>query len=191
MARIPCSQFEKFFPKEPGGAEIFDLIYFEELHEYLLAIGPKVSSAEVSGEQYWKSLTPLRRHKLLELFSDVDERKQLMSAEKNLRRRIANLDTPVKVEEIYDLVEKDIRLVRKFESVGDLAYNLVCTSFGAVLDAHLNWIGGIAGGAAAGFGAGHILKGRMVKAKAKTVLEFALPRIQVANYVRSKKSDKG
>jgi hypothetical protein len=113
-----------------------------------------------------------------------------MVTERNLRSRVAKLDTLVKREDIYDFVQQDIKFIKKFEAAGDLAYNLACTSFGAAIDVYMNWFGGIILGGIAGFETGRILKGEIVKSKAKAVLEFALPRIQVANFVRDQKKSK-
>lgn len=187
VARIPSGRLRQWFPESAHEPDLMELSYFDEIHQFLLSVGPKINSVTISGSQYWASLDRMQRHVLLDCLSDsAGERSRLMRVERNLRSRIGKLDGSITCEDIYDFVQQDIKLTRSFEAVGNLAYNLVCTSFGAAIDLYMNWFGGLLG-SAMGFETGRILKGEIVKSKAKAALEFALPRIQVANYVRDKR----
>jgi hypothetical protein len=184
--RYQHEQIQSWFPENAREPELVELSYFDEINRYLLDVGLKVKGESVSEKQYWNSMGRMQRKELLErLAGNVGDRKQLMLTERNLRSRVAKLDTSVKWEDIYNFVQRDIKLVSRFEGAGNIVYNLACAYFGAAIDAHMNWFGGILQGGIAGLGAGQILKGEIVKSKARAVLEFAIPRIQVANYVRS------
>jgi hypothetical protein len=191
--RVPRRVMVKLFGETANDPDIVDFTYFEELHQFLLAIECKVEDTQITGEQYWAGLNRIPRHELLNLLANNEERKKLIQVERSLRTRIARMDENLRREEIHDLVYNDIRLIKKFWPLGNFAYNSVCTTFGAAIDHYMAWSGGIAGGIgglATGITTGKVLKGSLAKSKAKAALEFFFPRLQVANFVTERRDGK-
>ena len=85
--------------------------------------------AQFSSEEYWKRLNETQRARLIDMLSDTDERERIMTTERNLRIRVAKLDRTLEFDEIFDLVQRDIKLVRKFEEFADVGYHFVTTIF--------------------------------------------------------------
>jgi hypothetical protein len=83
------------------------------------------------------------------------------------------------IEEVKELVEKDIGMLKKYGDICSIGFNFLNLMFAMFVSRSLNWVGA---------GAGSYLAGQVLKARSKKVTELAIPRIQVANFVRTRSS---
>lgn len=152
------------------------VIQYEPITQYLAGVSSEFYTANVHGAEYWQRITDYEKDQLLDLLSDEEERKRHKAAELNLRLRIARGDADVTEEEIREIIERDIRLIERFE--------IAKWGISFVTGWYLNSIDG----APAWLGPAVNLAGNIIAKGVRPIVEFAVPRIQVANYVRSKRA---
>jgi hypothetical protein len=161
-----------------------DVAFVPELNRFLVEQQLRTDAADLSSEKYWRTITEYDKKFLIAKLEDNGKRRDLLRTERNLRARIARVDETLTVDEIKDLVDADIRLLEGFEYYTGTGINYAYAAFCYYLYERLKGVSALLGAAA---GTGGILAGRVAKAGAREVMEYAFPRIQVANFIRFKK----
>jgi len=173
---VPYQLMKRLFPHVPPNEHLREkLVSHEEIMSYLARVSLEVEPADLTCAKYWSRITFYQREKLLDDLQQDGERGARAEAERNLRARISRGHPDVSLDEIKHFVEADIAWVKRYEKICSLGYNSANFWFMMFVGEFAYWLG------AASFMAGQLLKDR-----AKKLLEFAAPRIQVANFVRSR-----
>jgi hypothetical protein len=161
-------------------------VLLSRINAFLMRKRLELEASDLTGLEYWKfAMTQFGRREIIERLSRRGKRAQLMAAERNLRRRIAKMDNEVTLEEVEAAVEDDSRRLAYWGPMLNAGYRLVYSGF--CYQGYKYAEGKGYGTLGATLGGAAFLAGEIVKAKAIKVVEFALPRIQVANCVRRKR----
>jgi len=175
MMLAPYQLMKRLFPETPRTELLrHDNTVHEEIMSYLAEVNLNVEPAELAGPAYWQDLSQLERARLLDNLEEDVETRASESVEQELRLRIARLDREVGRNEIRYLVEKDKARVERYEGICSRGYTVVNMWFAQFVGQYAGWVGCLP----------TWLAGEIVRAHAQKLLEVAVPRIRVANYVR-------
>lgn len=183
---VPFQQIKRLMPESPPSDILrMDSVAHEGLQAFLTTVTFNLMPADLQGSAYWHGLMPRMRESLLDKLQENIQDRSTAAVEQDLRLRIARSDSNLSLEELRELVEKDIQMVSKYGDVVSRGYSSINTMFAGYVSKTLSSLG-VPNEYAWVIGAGVWGYVELKKKDAKKILEFAIPRIRVANYVRSR-----
>jgi len=183
---VPYQLMKRLFPETPPNELLRnENVIHEEIMSYLATVNLNVEPAYLTGPAYWISLSPLEQRRMLDrLEEDVQDRAS-EKVEQDLRLRIASNDPDISCDEIREFVEKDVAVVKRYEEICSRGYTTVNGLFAAFVINELTSLE-VPMALACLLGGDAWLSGEILRKDAKNLLESAVPRIRVANYVKSR-----
>jgi hypothetical protein len=171
---VPYERMKQLFSDvRPNEIVREELASHREIMDYLAKVRLKLDPVDLSCADYWRRITHYQREKLLDDLQDDRARNRTAETERNLRLRIARNDPNVSIDEIKDLVESNIAWLRRYEDFCSIGFNCANLLFALFIGKYFSWLGGAS-----------YVGGQIIKARSKQIVEFAAPRIQVANFVK-------
>ncbi|MGV0975101.1 MAG: hypothetical protein ACOYBO_04130 [Azonexus sp.] len=175
---VPYAYMKRLFPETPQSELLVqEHVLPEDIMAYLTRVSLKTEPAETTAPEYWHRLRPLERDKLFDVLKEEKEREASADVELDLRLRIAKSDPDITLDEIKDLVEADMAWVDKHGKLFEIGYTALWGSVAVFFREQAAWLG-----------PSSALVGKVLEPHALRLLETAVPRLRVANYVRSRRS---
>jgi len=184
---VPYQHIRRVLPDAPPRELlVMDNVVHPDISAYLAEVYLQAIPAELQATEYWNRLSiTVRRQILDDLQEDLPDRESA-EIERDLRLRIARLNSDVTLDEIRELVQNDVKSAEKYGEIVSAGYTTANSMFAGYVEKTLA-ASGVPENIAWLLGFNQLTVGELKKKDAKKLLEAAFPRIRVANYVRARK----
>lgn len=182
--RIYEDKLQSYFPEAVSGELLAheEVTRLRQLNDFLIRLVFDLSPVDLKNEGYWQRLSQRDKEHILEVLENRQDREEALQAESILRRHIAEHGhKDWSEQEIKKYADRLVSRVETLGSVADLGITLAAFSF-----LWLRGAGGTGsvGGAAVVFLLRRLLGNRLSGAPVHRLIEFAIPKIRVARFIR-------